>query len=298
MNHRTPDVSLLDHPTLWDLTVDYIKGPGGIYDIIRSTFPLPSPPSLPSGVEGVDSLDSLDFTSQDNLYLLDLFVVRYEDGGFHELKPHRDGGEVSFNLPLNDDYSNGFHVDGGGGDDDDVKTRGGGTLFVNKGTTEISGELGEGETWAVSGGQGGVVVRPRVGKVLLHSGKTLHGGWSVGGEGGGGRPRFVLVGFVGVKGGVGTKGLCKRLGREDVLEGMVGRLREIRDGDVVGGGRWVKGRVRKWDWKGMGKRMERRGRGRREREREAEREWEEKWIGMEGGTEGESDGEEMGLTEL
>ena len=91
--------------------------------------------------------------------VVDLFVVRYNSRGQSELKSHRDGSIISFNIALNG--SNQY--------------TGGGTHF--------------------EGIPGGLTIRNERGGMLLHCGKIKHSGVKIKGRT---SQRFILVGFLNV----------------------------------------------------------------------------------------------------
>jgi hypothetical protein len=88
---------------------------------------------------------------------VDLFVVRYSARGQCELKEHRDGSIISFNISLNElsDY------------------QGGGTKFA--------------------GVPGGLTIKNDKGGMVLHCGKIKHSGVKIHGRA---STRFILVGFL------------------------------------------------------------------------------------------------------
>ena len=92
--------------------------------------------------------------------VVDLFVVKYSSRGQDELKEHRDGSILSFNILLN--RASEF--------------RGGGTKF--------------------SGIQGGLTIRNEKGGCIFHCGKLKHSGVKIVGRD---SVRFILVGFLNVK---------------------------------------------------------------------------------------------------
>jgi hypothetical protein len=125
-NYPTTDIPIVELPT----TLHFLRRAllERIYPLLRSQFGNHLPPD-----------------SGKNLRVADGFVVKYDArGGQTELKPHRDGSILSFNIALNPmcDY------DGGG-------------------------------TWFASLPNNDPVVRIDVGEIVTHSSSLLHGGHGI-----------------------------------------------------------------------------------------------------------------------
>ena len=95
--------------------------------------------------------------AEEELWLEDCFVVKYDADGQPGLGEHADDSEISFNLLLSDPAS----------------FEGGGTLFADAQPEPVT-------------------VRPRCGEMLSHYGRLKHEGRAVLG----GAPRYILAGFV------------------------------------------------------------------------------------------------------